>query len=92
MILELKVFLYENDMLLEDVKMLVFREVGVLCFICWDVKLFSRIGEKEILYLQNVLKMKSCNEVPVSTIVVLYEQESSGVILQHWFLCAVYSV
>lgn len=29
MILELKVFLYENDMLLEDVKMLVLREVGV---------------------------------------------------------------
>lgn len=32
MILELKVFLYENDMLLEDVKMLVLREVGVCLF------------------------------------------------------------
>ena len=32
MILELKVFLYENDMLLEDVNMLVFREVGVCSF------------------------------------------------------------
>lgn len=37
------------------------------------MKLFSRLGEKEVLYLQNVLKMKSRNEVPVSIIIALYE-------------------
>lgn len=49
------------------------------------------MGEKEVLYLQDVLKMNSCNEVPVSIVMVLYQQESSGVTLLHLVL-SVYSV
>lgn len=41
--------------------------------------------------MQDVLKMNSCNEVPVSIVMVLYQQESSGVTLLHLVL-SVYSV
>lgn len=52
--LGLKVFLYENGVLLKDVKMLVLRAVGVYVLYVGMWNLFSRIGEKEVLYLQNV--------------------------------------
>lgn len=70
--LGLKVFLYENGVLLKDVKMLVWERWECVLYIgMWN--LFSSIGEKEVLYLQNVLKMNRRNEVPVSILMVLYE-------------------
>lgn len=38
----------------------------------WNV--FSRIGEKEVLYLQNVLNV-STHDAPMNIIKVLYEKE-----------------
>lgn len=72
--LGLKVFLYENGVLLKDVKNASLREAGVSLFYMLGCEIyFLELGEKEVLYLQNVLKTTRCNEVPVSIVIVLYE-------------------
>lgn len=69
---DLKVFLYGDGVSWEDVTSKCLRGGSMFVLYVGMWNLFSTIGGKEFLYLQIVLKMNSCTEVPVSIIVVLY--------------------
>lgn len=50
-----------------------FERSGSVCFIRWDVKLFSRTWREGSSIFTECFKMKSRKEVPVSIIIALYE-------------------
>lgn len=70
-------YFYMKMVLLEDVQKLVWDGGSILYVEMWNV--FSRIGEKEVLYLQTVLNV-STHDAPVNMVTVLYEKEPCSVI------------